>query len=128
MSTRLRVAVIGAGIADRHLTAFARLPELFEVAAICSVNDPRMAELAGKYGIPVASEDYTEMLAMSDLDVVDICTPPNLHFDMAAQAIEAGKDVICEKPLFGSVAAVDEIARLLGAKGRQLMPIFQYRF
>ena len=128
MSQRLKVAIIGAGIADRHLTAFARLPELFEVTAICTAADPRMPGMAERYAIPLATEDFAAVLKMPDVDIVDICTPPNLHFEMAAQAIQAGKHVICEKPLFGSVAEVDEMSRIAAAHDRQLMPIFQYRF
>ena len=128
MTAKLRVAVVGAGIADRHLTAFARLPDLFDVSVICAADDPRMPELAGKYGIARTSNDFAEVLAMADIDVVDICTPPSLHFGMCRAALEAGKDAICEKPLFGSVAEVDEIAGLVETSGRRLMPIFQYRF
>ena len=128
MSTRLRVAVIGAGIADRHLTAFARLPELFEVTVLCAAADPRLPALAEKYGIGTQTDSFADVVGMTDIDVVDICTPPNLHFEMAMQAIQAGKHVICEKPLFGSVGEVDEMTRIVEASGRQFMPIFQYRF
>jgi predicted dehydrogenase len=128
MADKLRVAVIGAGIAARHLTAYTRLPELYDVTVICSAHDPRMPGLAEKHGIARQTNDFAETLRMDDVDVVDICTPPNLHFDMAVGAIGAGKHVICEKPLFGSVAEVDEVSRLVEANGRQLMPIFQYRF
>jgi predicted dehydrogenase len=124
MADTLRVAVIGAGIAARHLTAYTRLPELYQVTVICSAEDPRMPGLAEKHGIARQTNDFTEALRMDDIDVVDICTPPNLHFEMAMQAIGAGKHVICEKPLFGSVAEVDEISRIVEANGRQLMPIF----
>ncbi len=69
------------------------------------------------------------MIARSDLDIIDICTPPSSHFELCRKAIEAGKHVICEKPLFGSIAEVDEMARIVArAEGPRLMPIFQYRY
>jgi predicted dehydrogenase len=65
---------------------------------------------------------------MDDVDIVDICTPPSLHFTQAVAALEAGKQVVCEKPLVGSLADVDALrAAAATARGR-LMPIFQYRF
>ena len=63
-----------------------------------------------------------------DLDVIDLCTPPNTHRGLIEQALAAGLHVVCEKPLIGSLADVDAVAS--GAARRQgpLFPIFQYRF
>jgi len=67
-------------------------------------------------------------LTRPDLDVIDICTPPYLHFDMIKAVLNAGKHAICEKPLFESVAQIDELIRLEAQSGMRMMPIFQYRF
>jgi predicted dehydrogenase len=65
---------------------------------------------------------------MSDVDIVDISTPPSLHVPQSLAALAAGKQVVCEKPLAGSLAECDRlIAAEAGASGR-VMPIFQYRF
>ncbi len=65
---------------------------------------------------------------MDDVDVIDICTPPHLHFDQIQQVLDAGKYAICEKPLVSSLRDIDELMRVEAAWGRRVMPIFQYRF
>ncbi len=128
MSRKLNVAVIGAGVADRHLIAFARLADIYDVRVLCALDDPRMPELARQFDIPECSESFAAVVARDDIDIVDICTPPTTHWDMCNRAIDAGKHVICEKPLFGSVAQVDAMAERLAPGDKLLLPIFQYRF
>lgn len=129
MTRKLRVGVIGAGIAARHMTGYDWNKDLFEVKVICSLDPERGQPLAEKYGVPEYTQDVETLYARDDLDVIDVCTPPGLHFDMTKRALAAGKHVICEKPLFGSVAEVDEMAGLLAGYGDlKLMPIFQYRY
>jgi predicted dehydrogenase len=128
MAKRLRVAVIGAGIAERHLTGFGWRPELFEIPVLCSLDEDRGRKLCETFNIPEYSQDFDSVIARPDIDVVDIVTPPYLHFEMVRKALDAGKHVICEKPLFGSVAEVDRMAEILVRTDRRLMPIFQYRF
>ena len=55
-----------------------------------------------------ASTSFEDVLAMDDIDIIDICTPPGLHYPMVTAALKAGKHVICEKPLVGSLAQVDD--------------------
>jgi predicted dehydrogenase len=128
MSPKLRVGLVGAGIGRRHMTGYDWNKELFDVAVICSLDADRGEKLCADFGVPEYNQDFDALIKRDDLDVIDIATPPHLHFEMAKKAIEAGKDVICEKPLFGSIAEVDEMAELLEKTGRRLMPIFQYRY
>lgn len=129
MSALLGVAVIGGGIGAAHLEeGWAALPGQFRVLAMCDVNPARLGALADRFAIPRRTAAFADVLAMDDVDVVDICTPPALHRDMIEQALAAGKHVVCEKPLVGSLADADAvIAAERAAKGR-LMPIFQYRW
>ncbi len=84
--------------------------------------------MADEFGIERRVENFDDLLAMDDLDIIDVCTPPMVHYPMVMAALKAGKHVICEKPLVGSLAQVDEvIAQEKLSKGR-LMPVFQYRF
>ncbi len=129
MSRKFRVGVIGAGIAARHLSGFGWNKELFEVVVLCSLDADRGKALCEEFGIAEYTQDAEAMIARADLDIIDICTPPSSHFDLCRKAIEAGKHVICEKPLFGSIAEVDEMAGIVAkANGPKLMPIFQYRY
>src|SRR5215470_17702741 len=65
---------------------------------------------------------------MADVDVIDLCTPPYLHGEQVLLGLAAGKYMICEKPLVGSLREEDELIAAEAASGRLVMPIFQYRF
>jgi predicted dehydrogenase len=129
MTNELNVAVIGAGIGKSHITeGYLPNAEKFKVAVICDINNEKMHALADEFGVAGREASFDKVLAMMDIDVVDICTPPMLHHPMIIAALKAGKHVICEKPLCGSLAEIDEVIAVeKTAKGR-LMPIFQYRF
>lgn len=122
-----RVAIIGAGIGAQHLDAFAALPARFEIAALCDLNETRAAPLAAARAVPWVA-DLDAVIADPSVDVIDICLPPHLHLPVATQALEAGKAVICEKPLVGSLAEADALAATLTSTGGFLSPIFQYRY
>ena len=125
----LRVAVVGAGIAARHVDAFLQRPALFSVPVLCSLDAERGQALCAQHGIADFTTDFETLLTRDDIDVIDVCTPPSSHFDLCAAALAAGKHVICEKPLFGSLVEVDRVAaEHLRPGGPRLMPIFQYRF
>jgi predicted dehydrogenase len=128
MSSPLGIAVVGSGIGIEHIKGYQELPDLFEIKVLCDLNRERSTAVAQKYGIQALSESFDEVCQREEIDVIDICTPPALHLDQIRAALKSGKHVICEKPLAGSVADVDLIARLAHESGRQVMPIFQYRF
>ncbi len=128
MTERLRVALVGAGIQSRHLAGYRWLPELFEAKALCSLDAVRGRALCDEFDVPEYTQSFEALLERDDIDVIDIATPPSLHFEHSRRAILAGKHVICEKPLFGSVAEVDEMEALVAGGDRRFMPIFQYRF
>jgi predicted dehydrogenase len=128
MTNPLRVVVVGSGIGAQHVRAFRTLPDLFEVIAICDIDPQRARALAEEHAIPELLTDFETAIRRTDVDIIDICTPPNLHFDQIRGAIEAGKHVICEKPIVGSLAELDQLEDLAHRTGRQIMPIFQYRF
>jgi predicted dehydrogenase len=129
MSKIWSVAVIGCGIGRNHIEeGYQRLPDKFRVLALCDLNEERLARVADEFSIPRRTTSFDDVLRMQDVDVVDICTPPSLHFPQALAALAAGKEVVCEKPLVGSLGEIDELASAqAGAPGR-LMPIFQYRY
>lgn len=127
MSHRLKVGVVGAGIGGHHIAAFRHLPDLYAVEAVCDVDVERARVLAGENGIARTVAAYDDLLAL-DLDIVDICTPSNLHFAQARRALEAGRHAIVEKPLAGSLADVDALHEAEAVSGRRLAPIFQYRY
>lgn len=123
-----RVAIIGAGIGGDHLKGYAALPEHFRVRTICDLNQARAAALAAQAeGIGVTG-DFAGVLSDPDIDIVDICLPPHLHFQACLDALDAGKIVVCEKPLVASLREADSLAAKLEETGGVLSPVFQYRY
>ena len=134
MSRIYKVAIVGAGIGERHAVAFERLRDKFLVTLICDADLARGGKLADQLAAaglprPALTADYRDAAVVgADVDIVDICIPPWLHFDAMKVAIAGSKQVICEKPLTASLAELDEIGTWAKARGVQVMPVFQYRF
>ena len=129
MSNLKTVAIVGGGIGRSHIVeGYLPNADKFRVVAICDLDAAKMNALADEFHIERRTTNFDDLLAMDDLDIIDICTPPMVHYPMIMAALQAGKHVICEKPLVGSLARIDEvIAEEKRSKGR-LMPVFQYRF
>lgn len=123
-----RVAVLGAGIGAQHVAGLAVLAERYAVATICDRDRDRAAALAETAPGAMVVTDIDAVLADPAIDIVDICLPPHLHFEVAVRALEAGKHVVCEKPLVGSVAEADRLGQVAERTGRRVAPVFQYRF
>ncbi len=118
MNKRLRTAVIGTGFVGRvHVEAIRRLG-FVDLAAIVDVNIEQAARYAAEFNAEKAVADYKEVLADPTIDAVDICTPNTFHAPISKAALEAGKHVICEKPLATSAAAAEELVAM--AKARNL--------
>ena len=128
MPERLRVGIVGAGIGRHHAQSYLCFPELFDVRVVCDLDQARAGELATDLDIPRITTQVEDLYSADDLDIIDVCTPSNLHAPQTLRALAAGKHVVCEKPLAGSLAQVDEILRAEARSGRRVMPIFQYRF
>ncbi|HTQ00199.1 MAG TPA: Gfo/Idh/MocA family oxidoreductase, partial [Casimicrobiaceae bacterium] len=126
--TKLRVAIAGAGIGRQHAAAFRELADRFDLVAVGDPSPERRDALARDFRIARTAASFEALLLDDDVDVVDICTPQSLHFGQALAALAAGKHVICEKPVVGSLAECDELAATSRASGRHVMPIFNYRF
>jgi nucleoside-diphosphate-sugar epimerase len=117
-SKPIAVALLGAGyISDYHYSALRLLPNV-EVRAICDLNRTLAQQFAAAKGISKVYGDLGEMLAQEQLDVVQILTPPHVHFPTACQALEAGVDALIEKPLCHTVAHCQELRQRAAAAGR----------
>ncbi|WP_240231423.1 Gfo/Idh/MocA family protein [Devosia lacusdianchii] len=129
MSKIFNVAVIGVGIGRSHIVeGYVPNADKFKVLALCDLNVERMTPIADEFGVERRVTDFDDVLAMDDIDIIDICTPPMLHHPMVMAALKAGKHVICEKPLVGSLSQVDEVMAQEKVSKGKLMPVFQYRF
>ncbi len=103
MDKKLRIGIIGCGgIANgKHMPALKNCSDLAEMVYFCDVVLSRAEEAAKKYGTPDAKvcTDYKELLADETIDVVHVCTPNRSHSFITVDALEAGKHVMCEKPM-----------------------------
>ncbi|QDH80592.1 Gfo/Idh/MocA family oxidoreductase [Echinicola soli] len=116
MTKTIKAAIVGTGfIGPAHLEALRRIPNI-EVIALCEVNQELAEEKAKLLGIPQAFT-FEEMLKQPEIEVVHICTPNFLHFSQSKAALEAGKHVVCEKPLATKLNEAEELVALAKAKG-----------
>lgn len=124
----IRVAIIGAGIGADHLVGFRENAAQFEVRTICDLDLKRAGEMLLDGEEIALTSDLGSVLADAEIDIVDICLPPHLHFPVAKQVLEAGKHAICEKPLVCSLEETDKLIELSKQTGKKIFPVFQYRY
>ena len=102
MSDKIRVGIIGCGgIANgKHMPAISKVKEV-DMVAFCDIIEERAIEAAKKYGTPDAKvyTDYKELLKDESIVTVHVCTPNRSHSFITIDALEAGKHVMCEKPM-----------------------------
>ena len=123
----LRVAVIGTGMGRLHLEAYKKAPEV-ELAAVCDLNEVEAKEVAGSFGVGAIYTDYKEMLEKEEPDVVSIAVPNDLHAAMTLEALRAGANVLCEKPMATSVKAAAEMVEEARRQKKLLMIHMNMRF
>src|SRR3954470_1746963 len=100
---RIKVAVFGTGFMGRvHTEALRRLGNM-EVVAVAGSSDARARKFADEVSIERSTGDYRELLTDAAIEAVHVCSPNSLHFEQAMAAMDAGKHVMCEKPLASTV-------------------------
>jgi predicted dehydrogenase len=137
MSSTLRVAMIGYGfMGAAHSQGWRTAPRVFdlpaepEMAVIVGRHADAVADAAAKWGWAESATDWREVITRDDIDIVDIVTPGDSHAEIAIAALEAGKHVLCEKPLANTVAeaeAMADAAARAAARGIRAMVGFTYR-
>jgi predicted dehydrogenase len=128
MTSIMNAAVVGCGIGKSHMLAFQKLPEAFKLQAICELDAARAEAIAGELKVPKTYNSLDALCADPEIDVIDLATPPHLHFQQIQQVLAAGKHVICEKPLVASLKHVDTLIEIENSSGKRILPIFQYRY
>jgi predicted dehydrogenase len=124
----IRTAIFGTGFMGRvHLEAVRRL-EFVEAAAIAGRNAEAAQRLGAGFSVPKITNNYREILRDPAIDAVHICTPNAQHFPMAKDALNAGKHVICEKPLATSVDDGEELVALAAERGLRNCVCHNLRF
>lgn len=129
MGSRIGVGVIGCGtIADSaHLPSYFRLPES-RLVAVADINKDRARKMAGKYQAEAWYEDYHDLLKRNDVQAVSICTPPHTHAEIAVEAAEGRKHILCEKPMALKLNDADAMIKAAERNNVVLMASFPFRF
>ncbi|MGH2389159.1 MAG: Gfo/Idh/MocA family protein [Chloroflexota bacterium] len=127
-ASSIKVGVIGAGfIGPAHIESLRRLGYV-EVAALAGRDQASAEAKAALLGIPRAYGNYLDLIADPDLEVIHICSPNREHFPAAKAALEAGKHVMCEKPLGMNSKESAELVALAEARGLVHAVTFNLRF
>jgi predicted dehydrogenase len=113
----IKTAIFGTGFMGRvHLEGVRRV-ESVEVVAIVGRREEAARRLGAGFAVPTIATDYQQVLRDASIDAVHVCTPNAQHFQMAKDALAAGKHVLCEKPLGISVDEGEELVTLAARQG-----------
>ncbi|MCU0247886.1 MAG: Gfo/Idh/MocA family oxidoreductase, partial [Bryobacter sp.] len=114
---KIKIAILGTGFMGRvHTEAVRRLGNV-EVVAVADVSADGAKKFAEAMGIPRHTGDWMSLVTDPEIQAVHVCTPNALHFPMSKAFLEAGKAVLCEKPLSLTAAEAKELVDLAAAKG-----------
>lgn len=128
MSRKIKVGVIGTGsISNEHIDAYLKNDSV-ELYALCDINREQLELMGRKHGITRLYESKEEMLSLEELDAVSVCTWNNAHAECAIAALNAGKHVLCEKPMSVSAADAEAMKAAADRNNKLLMIGFVRRF
>ena len=124
----INVAIVGLGsIAEHHLRSFKKLSGV-NLRAVMSRKKESIERVIDEYKVEIGFQDYHKLLADDKTDAIVICTPNNLHFEMAKEALNSGKHVLVEKPMASNLKEAKELCWLAEKKKRILMVAMTARF
>jgi predicted dehydrogenase len=126
---KLCVGIVGAGnwAREAHIPGWQRDPRC-EIAVLCDIKPERAADMARHFGIPEATGDWQAVVSCADIDAVDVVTATPAHLEIALAALEAGKHVLCEKPVAYDFRDTQRAAELAKSKGLKTKLGFTFRY
>ncbi len=129
MKEPLKVAIIGCGLIaqQQHIPSLLKMRDV-KLVAICDENEDLVKRTARIFNISRYYTDSSEMLGREEVNMVDICTPPQTHLALSIQAIEAGCHVLVEKPVALSLGEVDEIANAAKLNNVKVCQVHSFLF
>lgn len=134
MKKPLNIGMIGYGFMGKaHSNAYAKVNHFFDLEyqpvlkAVCARDAAKAKSFADTWGYESIETDWRKLLERKDIDAIDICTPNNLHHEIAIAAAKAGKMILCEKPLSMTVAEGEEMVAAVEAAGVPNTVWYNYR-
>ncbi len=130
LMNQLRIGIVGCGFVSqkRHIPSFHRISKQAKIVAVCDLNKTLADTVAQQFSIPKSYSSVSEMLSNENLSIVDICTPPAAHVSVAVQALDAGCNVLMEKPMALSVSDCDEMIEAAKRSGKKLSIVHNQMF
>ena len=128
MSEKLKVAAVGCGVIGmRHQLGYLEHPQA-ELVAVCDIDAEKAKNRAQELGIPNWYPSIQEMVANEECDAIDVVTADHLHFEPVVECLEAGKHVMCEKPLSLKIDEAEQMVAKAEEKGVHLAIDYNRRF
>lgn len=125
---KIKVAVIGTGsISNNHIKGYLANPNV-ELYAFCDINEKQLHMMGEKYGVTRLFTDKDEMLKLPEIDAVSVCTWNSQHAPCTIAALNAGKHVLCEKPMALNAKEAEEMKAAAEKNGKLLMIGFVRRY
>ena len=126
---KVKVGIIGTGgISHAHMTGYLAIPDRVEMTAVCDIDEEKVKAYAAKFNVPRWYTDYNEMLAKENLDAVSVTTWNAAHKGAAIAALNAGVNVICEKPMAMNAEEAEEMKAAAEKNGKVLQIGFVRRY
>ena len=125
----LKAALVGAGVAGQvsHIPAWKKL-EGVELVALCDRDHEKAQRVAQRFGVPLATSNFEDILADPEIDLVDVCTPNYLHAPLTIAALESGKHVLVERPIARNAAETEKMVKAADKADRLLVCALAHRF
>jgi len=134
MTKPLNIGMIGYGFMGRtHSNAYKRVNDFFDLAyrpilkAVCGRDEQKAQDFADNWQYETVETDWQQLIARDDIDAIDICSPNNTHAEIAIAAAEAGKMVLCEKPLSMNVEEGERMVEAVEKAGVANTVWYNYR-
>ena len=134
MAKKINVGVIGAGFMGRtHSNAYRKVNQFFELECepvlktLCALPEEKAKAFADNWGYESAETDWRKLIERKDIDMIDVCCPNNLHHEITIAAAEAGKIILCEKPLAMNAEEGKAMTEAVEKAGVPNMVSFNYR-
>ncbi len=127
---KLKVGIIGVGgiAKGAHIPGYLRLKDKVKIVALCDIIPERAQKRAVELDVKHVFTDYNQMLEMDELDIISVCTSNYAHAPATIAALNAGKHVICEKPMARNAKEAAEMVKAYKKSGKILTVGYQWRF
>jgi len=127
----LRIAIVGTGnISQSHIKGYLEFPDRCKIVALVDIYPDKAEEKKKRYNLEDADiyDDHKKILDRDDIDLIDICTPPYVHSEIAINSLKSGKNVLVEKPMAASLEECDAMLAAMKESGKLLTVVAQNRF